>query len=230
MRIRTDLHVQSQRGDTLLVLLPPALSSIEAFYEHGFVDAVQRRQLPVDVWLADVTGQHVLEKTVVSALHSSVIQPAQSLGYHSIWLVGISLGAFSALLYAAEHAGQRASRLAGIYLLSPYPGTHDVLAEIRAAGGVVPWSQQQPSTADERSWWHWLARQSTLNIWIMPVHFGTGSEDRFLQGQKLISNLLPSECISVLPGKHNWATWKALWEGWLDRDLVHWLPGSGPLQ
>lgn len=217
MRIRTELHAAPQRSNTLLVLLPPALSSIDAFYEHGFVDSVRQRGVQVDLLLADVNGQQVLDKTAVSALHNLVVQPAQHRGYRSIWLAGVSLGAFSALLYAAEHADAQASHLAGLLLLSPYPGTNDVLREIRAAGGAVSWSQRYSSSADERSWWHWLARQSARTEWGTPVYFGTGSNDRFLSGQSLISELLPQERICVLPGSHQWSTWKALWEHWLDQ-------------
>jgi len=216
MRTRTDLYTSTQGSKTLLVLLPPALSCIDDFFEQGFVDALRQRQLPVDLLLADTTGQHVIDKTVVAALHTKVIQPARIKGYRDIWLAGISLGAFSALQYAAHHADQ----LSGLYLLAPYPGTGDVIAEIRAAGGAATWCQQQTSLQDERAWWQWLAQQSLQARWTTPVYFGTGSTDRFLSGQRLLSDLLPKERIRVLPGNHQWTTWKSLWEDWLN---------SGPL-
>lgn len=230
MRLRTELAAAPARSDTLLVLLPPALASIDDFYTQGFVDAVRLRQLPVDLLLADTSGQQVLDKTVVSALHNQVVLPAQGNGYRSIWLAGISLGAFSVLLYAAEHADQLASCLEGLCLLSPYPGTNDVLAEIRAAGGAVSWSQGQPSREDERNWWHWLAQQSTSAEWRTAVHLGTGSHDRFLRGQTLISDLLPKARVCVLPGAHEWTTWKALWDDWLDHGPMHRLAEPGHLQ
>lgn len=212
MRTRIDLYGAGRRSETLLVLLPPSLSSIDDFCEQGFVNAVRQRHLPVDLLLADATGQHVIDKTLVATLHAEVIQPARIKGYRAIWLAGISLGAFCALHYAAHHA----DHLAGLYLLAPYPGTGDVIAEIRAAGGAVTWCQQQPSTQDERAWWQWLARQSMLTEWSTPVYFGTGSTDRFLSGQRLLSDLLPEDRVQVLPGGHQWPTWKALWEAWLD--------------
>lgn len=138
MHSRTDLHQADQHSDTLLVLLPPALSSIDEFDKQGFVAAVRQRQLPVDLLLADATAQHVIDHSVVSVLHTQVIQPALAKGYRSIWLAGISMGAFSALSYAAQHAEQ----IAGLYLIAPYPGTTDVIAEIRTAGGVIPWCQK----------------------------------------------------------------------------------------
>lgn len=213
MRLRTELHTADQRSDTLLVLLPPALSSIDDFYEQGFVDALRQRQLPVDLLLADATGQHVIDQTVITALHAEVMQPARLKGYRTIWLAGISLGAFIALHYAAHHA----DHLAGLYLLAPYPGTGDVIAEIRAAGGASTWCQQRPSMQDERAWWQWLARQSLKAEWTTPVYFGTGSTDRFMKGQRLLSDLLPDDHVLMVPGGHQWPTWKTLWERWLDQ-------------
>jgi pimeloyl-ACP methyl ester carboxylesterase len=213
MRTRTELHRANQHTDTLLVLLPPALASIDDFDEQGFVAAVRQRQLPVDLLLADVTAQHVIDHNAVSALHHQIIQPAQVKGYRSVWLAGISMGAFSALSYAAQHA----DHISGLYLIAPYPGTADVLAEIRAAGGVTTWCQNPLHTQDERAWWQWLGRESIQGQWRTPVYFGTGSADRFLSGQQMLSDVLPEGYVRVLPGKHHWPTWKALWNEWLDQ-------------
>lgn len=212
MRTHTELHTATQRSETLLVLLPPSLSSIDDFHKQGFVDAVRQRQLPVDLLLADVSAQHVLDNTIASTLHAQVLMPARADGYRAIWLIGISMGAFSALHCATHHADQ----LAGLYLLSPYPGTGDILTEIRAAGGAANWCQQQPCALHERAWWHWLGQESLKAEWNTPVYFGTGSTDRFLNGQRLLSDLLPEGRIRVLPGAHQWTTWKALWDDWLD--------------
>lgn len=212
MRTRTEWHIADQRSETLLVLLPPSLSSIDDFYEQGFVDAVRQRQLPVDLLLADVTAQHVVDNTVVCTLLAQVLQPARTAGYRAIWLAGISMGAFAALHCAAHHADQ----LAGLYLLAPYPGTGDVLAEIRAAGGAARWCQYPCSAQDERAWWQWLGRESLKAQWTTPVYFGTGTSDRFLNGQRLLADLLPEARVRMLPGRHQWPTWKALWGDWLD--------------
>lgn len=224
MRTRTELYARTQRSETLLVLLPPALSSIDDFDAQGFVSAVRQRHLPVDLLLADVTAQHVLDNNMVSALHTKVVQPARASGYRSIWLAGISMGAFNALYYAASHRGQ----LAGVYLMAPYPGTGDVLAEIRAAGGAASWCQQQTSTHDERAWWQWLGQESLKAQWPTPVYFATGDTDRFLSGQRLLADLLPPSRVRMLPGSHEWATWKSLWEDWLDHGPLACQSGHRP--
>lgn len=213
MRILTDLFNSDSRTSTLLVLLPPSMARIEDFYTQGFVDAVRHRGIPIDLMLAEVTHQQVMNKTVASALHTHVVQPAQADGYRKIWFAGISLGAFNALYYASEYA----NHLAGIYLMAPYPGTGDILAEIIEAGGPDAWFRSQPTKhEDERAWWSWLCGEARTGDWPTPVHFGTGSEDRFLRGQFMIAHLLPTERVRILSGAHDWSTWQTLWHYWLD--------------
>ena len=213
MRILTDLFDSASRSETLVVLLPPSGSRIEDFYTQGFVDAVRQRNIQIDLMLAEITYQHVIDKTVASALHTQVVQPALAAGYRNIWLAGISLGAFNALHYASEHA----SHLAGIHLMAPYPGTGDILAEIKSGGGPAAWVRASPSNQeDERAWWHWLIRETDQGQWRTPVYFGTGSEDRFLRGQRMLADLLPAERVRILPGAHDWLTWQRLWHDWLD--------------
>jgi len=213
MRTLIELFDDAQRRDTLLVLLPPAESRLEDFYAQGFVSAVRERNIAVDLALADTTYQHVMSKTVVAALHQHVVLPAQVRGYRQIWLAGISLGAFSALYYASAHA----DHLAGMHLMAPYPGTGDILAEIVAAGGPAAWARNaRKADEDERAWWNWLCREAQAGTWPMPVYFGTGTEDRFLRGQRLLAELLPREKVRYLPGPHAWPTWRSLWQDWLD--------------
>lgn len=214
MRIQTDAFSTSGRADSLLVLLPPALAQIEDFYAHGFVAAVRQRGIPIDMVLAQATQQQVMDNTFITALHTHVVQPAQAAGYRHIWLAGISIGAYNALYYAAEYA----AHLAGIYLMAPYPGTRDILAEITDAGGARTWFDAHPTNMkEERAWWSWLASEALAGQWRTPVFFGTGSEDRFLGGQRLLADLLPTGRVLVCAGSHAWPTWQNLWHDWLDR-------------
>jgi pimeloyl-ACP methyl ester carboxylesterase len=214
MKILRDPFPGPCRPDTLVVLLPPAQSQLMDFHTQDFVGAVRRKALPVDIALAEVTYEHVMRKTVASLLDEQVVQPAKVAGYRDIWLAGISLGAFAALHYAAEHA----ENLAGIHLIAPYPGTGDILAEIMAAGGPAPWAQTPLSEgADERAWWRWLCREADAGKWRTPVHLSTGTRDRFGRGQSMLAALLPSQNVRTLAGGHDWQTWQGLWQDWLEQ-------------
>jgi hypothetical protein len=221
MRIITDLFDSHEYAETLLIMLPPAEARIEDFYTHGFVEAVRQRIIPTDIILAEVTYDHVMTKTVVSSLFTHVVRPALAGVHRRIWISGISLGAFNALQFISSSE----TRLAGVHLMSPYPGTADVLEEIIKAGGPMEWCRSSPTNlADERAWWYWLCCSAESGQWKTPVHFSSGSEDRFIHGQRMLSDLLPADQVCYLPGKHNWQTWKLLWNDWLDR-----VPLANPL-
>jgi hypothetical protein len=217
MKILHDPFPGPNRPDTLLVLLPPAQSELMDFHTMGFVGAVRALELTLDIVLAEVSYQHVMGRTVVSALSTQVLQPAQAAGYRNIWLAGISLGAFAALHYAA----QRAEELAGILLIAPYPGTGDILAEISSVGGPVAWAGTlMADGADERAWWRWLCSESATGTWRTPVYLSTGREDRFARGQSMLSALLPDANVRTLSGTHDWPTWQRLWQDWLTQGLL----------
>lgn len=200
------------RPDTLLVLLPGAETALEDFQHYGFIEAVRSRGLAIDILAADLNYTHVMARTVISTLHDEVIVPARGAGYRQIWLAGISLGGLNALLYASTHA----SELAGIHLIAPYPGTGDILAEIRAAGGPQAWFDTPASQqGDERVFWRWLVEQAAAGS-PLPVSFGCGSADRFIRNQRELAALLPPDRVEYLPGGHDWPTWQALWASWLD--------------
>jgi pimeloyl-ACP methyl ester carboxylesterase len=202
----------SQQPSTLLVMLPGAQMALGDFWQQGFVAAVRSRGIAVDILAADINYVHVMAQTVVSTLHDEVIVPACLKGYRSIWLAGISLGGLNALLYAADHA----DRLAGIHLIAPYPGTGDICAEIRAAGGPRVWAKTAAANlGDERTAWRWLADQAATAR-RLPVSFGCGSEDRFVRNQRMFSELLPADAAYWSPGAHDWACWQHLWSSWLD--------------
>jgi pimeloyl-ACP methyl ester carboxylesterase len=214
MRVEIDPVGNETRAEALLVLLPPAQATIDELRRQGFVDAVRRRNIDADIALAEVTCGHVLAQQVAAEMRRHVLVPARNAGYRSIWLAGISLGAFSALYCAAGCAGE----LAGIHLMAPYPGTGDVVAEIAAAGGPAAWAATaQSESGDERAWWRWLCREAESGWRGTAVFMSTGSEDRFLAGQRLMADLLPGERVRYLSGAHQWSTWLALWTDWLDR-------------
>jgi pimeloyl-ACP methyl ester carboxylesterase len=212
MRIVHDRLRAAHRAACRLVLLPPAKATIDDLLTQGFVAAVRERNLPVDITLAEVGYEQVMAKTVAADLRAHVIEPAQKEGCHSIWLAGISLGAFNALHYAAAFGKD----LAGLKLIAPYPGTADILNEIRAAGGPAAWAATpSASKEDERAWWHWLSRTEPA----CPVYLGVASEDRFIKGQSMLASLIPTQRIQYTEGDHSWPVWLRLWQHWLDEGL-----------
>lgn len=213
MRILHDFARPGQRAPSLAVLLPGALQQPEEFVSAGFVEAVRRRKLPLDLALLDPGLQFIGEAadgTALRRIHDSVMLPALDAHYEQIWLAGISIGGFMAIAYA-----QRYPDLAtGLCLLAPYPGNRIVTNEIAAAGGLVKWQPKSIEQDDaERRVWHWIKAPPAG----MRIHLGYGRDDRFAAGHRLMAEALAQDCVDTTAGGHAWPVWLQLWENFLDR-------------
>jgi len=204
----------------LVVLLPGAYSRPSEFVDEGFVAAVQRRRLGVDIVVADAHLGYFQERSVLRRLREDVVLPARAAGTRTVWLVGISLGGMGALAYGARHG----SEIDGILAIAPYLGRRALLREIEADGGPAAWRTRPHEREDddvEREVWAWLAAPTTPPVWL-----GFGSDDRFADSHRLLASVLPADRRAEVPGGHDWPPWRALWEQWLDRGLLPAACGS----
>jgi enterochelin esterase-like enzyme len=69
----------------------------------------------------------------------------------------------------------------------------------------------------ERSIWRFIR---TLRTRSLPVHLGLGREDRFGRRQELLAAALPAASVDIVPGAHDWATWRILWDRFLEVRLA----------
>lgn len=199
---------------TLLVALPGAGDRAQDLIDQQFVRALRERQLPVDVFAVDVQLDNYLDGNVVRQLADKVITPAQEAGWHSIWLMGISLGGMGALAYVRE----RPRDIAGAILLAPFLGTRGLIAEVTRAGGLDLWHPGAIAQGDEeRHLVAWLKYKQAGDLDTPPVYLGYGHEDRFAAASQLLSQRLLAERIVTAAGGHDWPTWLALWCRMLDR-------------
>ena len=201
----------------LLVMLPGAYDVPQDFVTHGFIETVRERALPIDVVAVDSHAGYFTSHTIVDRLHQDVVVRARSRGYQSIWFLGISLGGYGSLLYAMDHAQE----LAGIIVLAPYLGTRGVIAEIEHDGGLAGWVPGEVAADDhERRLLVWLKQSRSADAKRPPIYLGYGADDRFAAAHRMLAARLPPEQVWVLPGGHDWPTWKALWDAMLDAGLL----------
>ncbi|MBN2793202.1 MAG: alpha/beta fold hydrolase, partial [Desulfuromonadales bacterium] len=122
-----------------------------------------------------------------------IILPAKAKGYEKIWLVGVSMGGFGSLMYAKDHPGE----IDGIYVIAPFLGYEEIVAEITAAGGVHQWQpgEYDPHDDWERMFWHWLKQCAEGEKQMPNLYLGFGRQDAFNPAHQLLSALLPENHI-----------------------------------
>jgi dienelactone hydrolase len=214
MRILHEFANEGQRAPALAILLPGALQQPEEFMRAGFVDAVRRRGLPLDLSLVDPGLQFIGEATDGTALrrlHETVVQPARAACYDEIWIAGISLGGFMALRYVDRYP----DNVDGVCLLAPYPGNRIVTNQIAAAGGLSSWQAEHADDDAECRMWQWLKECKQRAG--PRIHLGYGAGDRFAAGQRMMAQALPADSVDTVDGGHDWPVWLRLWENFLER-------------
>lgn len=203
-----------QQADTLLVLLPGAYDTPQDYIREGFVDAVRQRQLPVDLLLLDAHTGYYTGQQIVERLVAEVVQPARNQGYPRIWLTGISLGGYGALLFASQHG----ALVDGVFTMAAFLGRRDLPAAIGKSGGLAAWNGDLPGAdAHDLALWRWLRAHAPARPQRQPVLWvGYGDDDRFVGSNRLVAAELPPPQVLVTPGGHEWAPWRRLWDRFLD--------------
>jgi len=201
---------QDRLADTRMVWLPGAYHTSADFVQAGFDTAVARRGLEIDLQFADLALDHLGDRSAIEGLARDIVRPAREAGCRAIWLGGISLGGSFVLDYAATDAGP----WDGLCLLAPYPGNRLLIGEIIRDGSLAAWQPGPLAESDEeRRIWRFIRARDPARP---PLYLGYGREDRFAQGLDLMAQALPAAAVQVIEGGHDWSTWSALWERFLD--------------
>ncbi len=207
--------VKGERQPNLILFLRGRGGSHRSFAKEGFVAAVRERGLPFDMVAPNSHLGYYVAETLVPRLREDIIDPAKARGYEKIWLVGASMGGLGALMYLRAHPGD----VDGVYIISPFLGYQEMVAEIAEAGGVRSWSpgEYDPGEDWERMLWDWLKGYAADRDQRPPVFLGYGTGDAYIQGQKLLAEILPPDRVFTVEGGHTPETMYRLWLGFLDR-------------
>jgi pimeloyl-ACP methyl ester carboxylesterase len=199
---------------TLLLVLPGAKNTPRQLVENGFISELRRRKLPVDVLVLDAHADLYLEPAGIERVLHHTLDEVRSHGYHSIWLLGISLGGSGAMICAT----QRTEEIDGVFLLAPFLGTRGIIAEVEAAGGLHRWQAGEIGSRDyERRLLAQLQNYISEPHRLPATFLGYGSEDKYRGASIMLSKLIPEHRVTVTSGGHDWETWLALWRRLLDK-------------
>jgi pimeloyl-ACP methyl ester carboxylesterase len=196
-----------------VILMPGAFQSPQQFVEAGFEAAVRARSPQWDLIVTAPQLAHLTDRGWIKALHDEIVAPARRRAATSLWLGGVSLGAFMALRFAAQYP----DTIDGLCLLAPYLGSRLIATEIQAAGGIAHWQGQvQDEDDDERRIWRYLADLSG-GARATQVFLGYGRADRFADTQQILARSLPTarSTTRVMDGGHEWPVWRSLWDQFL---------------
>ncbi len=199
-------------ADTVVVFLPGRGDRGADFENRGFVSAVRRRKLPLDLVAADAHWGYYRTRTLQTRLHEDVLAPARA-RHKRLWLAGVSAGGFGALLYARAHPGA----VEGIVLLAPFLGGSRLINEIERAGGLSAWQPGPVEAEDhERAAWAWLKNYAPGASGYPRLVLGYGGRDSFARANGLLAASLPPADVFTGDGAHDWETWQGLWSRVLD--------------
>jgi pimeloyl-ACP methyl ester carboxylesterase len=196
-----------------VILMPGAFQFPEQFVEAGFDAAVRARCPQWDLIVTAPQLAHLTDRGWITTLHDEIVAPARRRDAASLWLGGVSLGAFMALRFAAQYP----DTIDGLCLLAPYLGSRLIANEIQAAGGIAHWQGQvQDEDDDERRIWRYVADLSG-GVRATQVFLGYGRADRFADTQQILARSLPSARATtrVMDGGHEWPVWRSLWDQFL---------------
>lgn len=186
-------------GRRLLVLLPPIGNGMADFDRHGWVRSARQHFADLDVVAVDAHYGYYAEKQLPRRLYADILVPARA-HYREVWLAGVSLGGYGALLTLQAYP----DAVDGVILLSPYLGEQAVVDAIRRQD----WQHWQPRAGqDDDALWHWLHGSAPLErIWL-----GYARHERFAGKHALLAGLLPAGQVQRVHGLHAWCSWDRLW-------------------
>jgi pimeloyl-ACP methyl ester carboxylesterase len=216
----------ASRVRDLLICLPGIGDDAKDFEDWGFVDLVRAHRWPADVLLVDAHYGYYADRTILAQLHRDVVVPASGRGYRAIWLAGISLGGFGALLYAREYHND----VRGVVAIAPFLGTDTLIKEISGAGGLAPWTSSVNPSDEIGALWAWLASRGHRHPVRPDVFLAFGDADIFVDAHRLLAATLPSTHVLTAPGGHRWTVWRQLWSDFLRCHIPHGLPDKSRLE
>lgn len=202
--IRPSGNVEPPQHPTAIVFLPGIRDRGQTFVKEDFFEVAT---VAADLYAADAHFGYYRDRVTVDRLHQDILLPLKRRGYEQIWLAGISLGGFGAVLTASEYP----EVISGLVLLSPYMGDRKLAAEVEAAGGLSEWQPGELGPEDhEQRALLWLRQQSADPDGVERF-IGFGDEDSFAPLLQELRPLFAADRFLVIEGGHDWPTWRRLW-------------------
>jgi pimeloyl-ACP methyl ester carboxylesterase len=195
-------------GSELVVFLPGRWSTAGEFEREGFFKIAAERWPDARLVAADLHLGYYKSRSSAKRVHQDIIAPARKSGVTTVRVVGVSMGGLGALIHDLEYPED----IDEIYLLSPFVGEEDVIAEIGAAGGVRQWNGGPETERDfSRKLWRGLETKWLEKGRRPKVKLACGTEDRLAgSNRRFAADFLEQDEVLWQPGDHDWPAWREL--------------------
>lgn len=200
----------------LLVLLPGTGDSTADLVEHGMVRMVRERRIAADVLIADAHFGYYRSRTAVQRIWEDVLAPRIA-NYDEVWLAGVSLGGFGALLCASDIEVAEHADVTGVLAVAPYLGGNGVADAVLAAGGLRSWQPPASEPKVGERVFAWLRGYADPATKRPRMFVGIGREDGLERQVRAAATVLPAAQVVEVAGGHDWPAFLAIWNELLDR-------------
>jgi pimeloyl-ACP methyl ester carboxylesterase len=186
-----------------LVMLPGVRMRASDMVGAGLPEALAESGRRLDLFVPEPVYDVTLLEDDLRCLAEAILPPLRA-RYRRLWLGGISLGGWMALV----HAQRQPDGLEGLCLLAPYPGSRLSANAIARAGGLEAW-RPTPAQAADPEFQLWLGLREGRPA--LPAYVGIGRGDRFAAAMHGLARRLPRATVEEVAGGHDWDAWLPLW-------------------
>lgn len=195
-------------GKQLVLLLPGHGDSPEVFNEKGFIDMLKQCNPGLGIISADAHLGYYIAETVTRRLYQDILKNAADRGIESIWIAGNSLGGLGSLMMLMEYN----DLISGAIVLGPFLGEERDIRSLLESPDIKSWKSD--SSNKYQQFWRRLIDAKKKER-LSDIKMGTGASDRYIKSQQKLAELIGMNNAVIVPGKHNWKTWKMLWQNML---------------
>jgi pimeloyl-ACP methyl ester carboxylesterase len=216
------IHHENERApghDTLMIFLPGNPSHPDEFMKEQFVSILHDAYPDIDSVAVDASLGYYIKEMLPERLLEDVIKPARAMGYKKIWVTGISMGGSGALWYIQKYP----ATVQGIVLLAPFLGDKKIINEVVNAGGLKKWHPVLPLDRKDYQRKQMLWLKQNINPWstLPAIYLGFGESDKFYQSNRLLADLLLPKQVIMMPGDHDWETWRTIFKEFMHDKIMH---------
>ena len=197
-----------KKSDKLIIFVPGLTDSVDKFKRESFLSDAREAGIKADMVAISINVGHLAERVMIPRIRKDVFRLIRNDGYKNIWIVGVSIGGLSTLVYLQHHEED----LCGVVVLAPFLADDRVIEEVRKFGSIKKWIPEVEKSKDSideqiNSLWSWLAGKSDFSN----IYLGYGKQDRYIEGSQLLETFLEPSHVVSMDGEHDWVTGRKIW-------------------